>query len=102
MLQIPLRYRPAGDASWRDGRSENISRSGVLFLADYSPTVETPIELLLGLGGDIGHDVAGTLSCRGRVVRIEPPRGEDPRAAVAATIGGCEILHNQGDDPRRI
>ena len=33
-LQIPLRYRQAGDPSWREGRSENISRSGVLFRTD--------------------------------------------------------------------
>src|SRR5258708_18743795 len=32
-LQLPLRYRPLGDKSWRPGTTENISRSGLPFQA---------------------------------------------------------------------
>jgi len=32
-LQLPLRYRPLGEKSWRPGTTENISRSGLLFQA---------------------------------------------------------------------
>jgi hypothetical protein len=30
-LHIPLKYRPSGTPNWWEGRTENISRSGVLF-----------------------------------------------------------------------
>src|SRR3974390_2499968 len=32
-LQLPLRYRRVGEEGWRSGTTENISRSGMLFLA---------------------------------------------------------------------
>jgi hypothetical protein len=102
-LRIPVRYRPAGsDAAWRDGRSENISRSGVLFRADDSPDSESAIEMMLTLGSELGADVAGVVICRGRVVRIEPGPPGDPRPTVAATIAGYRLVHSQGADPRRI
>jgi hypothetical protein len=101
ILQVPVRYRPEGDIAWMEGRSENISRSGVLFRADRFISPETPIEILLTLGGETGEDVAGTLICHGRVVRTEAGSEHDPRAAIAATIA-CRQAHSQGSDPRRI
>jgi hypothetical protein len=101
-LKIPLRYRPAGAAVWRDGRSENISRSGVLFRTEHSMETETQIEMMLTLQGELGDDAAGVVICRGRIVRIEPGAESDPRPAVAATIAGYRLMHTQGNDPRRI
>ena len=101
-LRIALRYRPAGEADWREARSENISRSGVLFRTDQSPEMQTAIEMMLSLHGEIGEDVYGTVICRGRVVRVEPGVPGDPRPAVAATIAGYRLMHSQGNDPRRI
>ena len=101
-LRIALRYRPAGDDAWRDGRSENISRSGVLFRTDQSPATQTTIEMMLTLQGELGEDVYGMVICRGRVVRVESGVPGDPRPAVAATIAGYRLIHSQGDDPRRI
>jgi hypothetical protein len=101
ILQVPVRYRPAGDEAWREGRSENISRSGVLFRADSFVSPETQIEMVLTLGGEIEEDPAGTLACLGRVVRIEAGSENDRRAAIAATIA-CRQSYPQDDDPRRI
>jgi hypothetical protein len=102
LLRVPLRYRPSGDADWRDGRSENISRSGVLFRTEHVTAAETPIEMLLTLQGELGGQTAGTVICHGRVVRIEAGSDANPRAAVAATIGGYRLAHSQDNDPRRI
>jgi hypothetical protein len=101
ILEVRLRYRPAGDEAWREGRSENISGSGVLFRADSVVSAETLIEIVLTLGGEIGENPAGTLICRGRVVRIEAGNENDPRAAIAATIA-CRQSNPQDSDPRRI
>ena len=101
ILQVPVQYRPTGDVAWLEGRSENISRSGVLFRADHSISPETPIEMVLTLGGEFGEEVFGTFLCQGRVVRTEAGSELDPRAMIAATIA-CQQAHAQGNDPRRI
>jgi hypothetical protein len=100
VLQVPLRFRPAGHSDWRDGLTENISQSGVLFRSDLPVNPQTELELLLSLGSG-NPDGAATLLCRGRVVRTEPARGDDPRAGIAATIV-CRQAYLQGTDPRRI
>jgi hypothetical protein len=101
ILQVRVRYRATGDETWREGRSENISRSGVLFRVDSFVSPETLLEMVLILGGEIGENSAGTLVCFGRVVRIEAGNGNDPRAAIAATIA-CRQSYPQDSDPRRI
>jgi hypothetical protein len=101
VLQVPLRFRPAGQAQWCDALCENISQSGVLFRSERGVTPQTEIELLLTLGSGKNEESAATLLCRGRVVRIEPGRADDPRTGIAATIA-CRQAYLQGTDPRRI
>ena len=74
-LDVPLRYRPIGATAWQEGRTENISRSGVLFLADRVMEVDTRIEMtfVLPVTG-----LSGQVVCRGRVVRIVQPREDEP------------------------
>lgn len=98
-----MKYRSSGDPDWRDAHTENISRSGVLFRADHVLPVQTLIEMLLALPVEIAGDDDATVICRGRVVRMDPPpRGQDQRPALAATIAGYRLTHSQGSDPRRI
>ena len=82
-LDVSLRYRPIGATAWQEGRTENISRSGVLFLADHVMEVDTRIEMsfVLPVTG-----LSGQVVCRGRVVRIVQPREDAPRPGLAATI----------------
>jgi hypothetical protein len=105
-IRIPLRYRSYGDAEWREGRTENISRSGVLFRADHLMPLQTPIEMLLALPAEMGGgDETATVICRGRVVRALTGVDDDDDArsvVVAATIAGYRLAHSQGNDPRRI
>src|SRR5882762_11441388 len=105
-LRIQLSYRPSSDLTWREGRTENISRSGVLFRTDHLMPLQTPIEMLLALPAEVGGgEDAATVICRGRIVRTELPKGaenDDAQPAVAATIAGYRLAHAQGNDPRRI
>jgi hypothetical protein len=101
-IRMTLRYRPSGDSFWREGRTENISRSGVLFRADQPVPVLATIEMLLALPVEVGGGENAIVICRGRVVRTEPPRDDDARPAVAATITGYRLTHTQESDPRRI
>jgi len=61
----------------------------------------THIEMLMALPAEVGRENAAVI-CRGRIVRSEPDRGDDPRPAVAATIAGYRLMHGQGSDPRRM
>jgi hypothetical protein len=102
-LQIPLRYRSTGDEEWRDGYTENISRSGVLFRTDRLMPSHARVEMMLALPAEVGGDAAATVICRGRIVRTELRAGDagnDAGPVVAATIAGYRIAHSS--DPRRI
>ena len=88
-LHLPLRYRAVGESSWREGLAENISRSGVLFLAQDLLQVSTPVELTFVLSvADLNSEVV----CRGQVVRTLPPRGPSHAPALAATIADHHFL----------
>lgn len=93
-------YRTAGDPRWRAGRTENISRTGVLFRSEELMEVNTSIEMLLAMPSEILGDAAGTTMCRGRVVRAVTPAAFEDRPAVAAAILDCDPVTLP--DPRRI
>jgi hypothetical protein len=99
-LHTVLFYRSRADRRWREGRTENVSRSGVLFRTDRPMALHTPIEMLLPLPVELpGRDTA-TVICRGRVVRLESARDETA-AVVAATIVGYRFTRSQGLLPTR-
>ncbi len=98
---MTLRYRPWGDRLWREGLTENISRSGVLFRAEQPVPVKSAIEMLLALPVEVGGGENSIVICRGRVVRTEPGK-DDGSLAVAATITGYRLTHTHESDPRRI
>ncbi|HEX9365365.1 MAG TPA: PilZ domain-containing protein [Vicinamibacterales bacterium] len=99
-IPITIFYRTPGDASWQEGWTENISKSGVLFRADREIKLDTPVEMLLDIPAFIATPVAGTALCRGRIVRAERPSADEDRPAFAARIFECEPA--RPSDPRRI
>jgi hypothetical protein len=82
-LDVFLRYRPIGATAWQEGRTENISGSGVLFLADHVMEVDTKVEMTFALPVT---GLSGQVVCSGRVIRIVQPKEDEPRPALAATI----------------
>jgi hypothetical protein len=102
-IRMPIRYRVSGELQWREGRTENISRSGVLFRTEDTPATRTAIEMLLTLPPEIsGSREQATVICRGRIVRTVAAHDGEPQSAVAATIAGYRLAHWQENDPRRI
>jgi hypothetical protein len=87
-LQLELEYH-GGTREWRQGRTHDISSSGVLF--DIKPEesvalrVNAPIEATLMLPADRHGIVVSRVVCTGRIARIVPG-GPGGRAQVAATI----------------
>ena len=99
-LPIAILYRTPGDASWQEGWTENISKSGVLFRADRTIKLDTPVELMMEIPTFIATPVAGPAICRGRIVRAEGPSPLEDRPAFAAKILEYELA--RPSDPRRI
>ena len=101
-IDLPIRYRTPDAATWHEGRTENISCSGMLIRTRDLLPARTPIEMLIALPNEVGgRDVP--VICRGRVVRTEAaPTGAEPSPGMAATIIAVRYLHAQDADPRRI
>ena len=78
-LKLPVRYRLAGDPRWCQGRTENISYSGVLFRAEELINVNTPIELRVALSADTRERPHPEVFCHARIVRAVPPTPCRPR-----------------------
>ena len=91
-LHLSLRYRPVGDAVWHDGRTENISRSGVLFRAEDLLGVATPIEMTFALPG---AQVGPNILCQGRIVRTVPSLERKAGPVLAATIEDYHFVRGQ-------
>ncbi len=73
-LELPVRYRRSGAAQWRQGKTSNISRSGVLFCSEDgndSPAPGSVLELLLTLAPE-GEPAMAEVLCLGPVVRQAP------------------------------
>jgi hypothetical protein len=91
-LHLSVRYKTGDDAEWHRGETENISRSGVLFRAEHSPGVDTPVELRLLLDKRNGHSEPAEVRCRGRVVRTVPPRDEETWPGAAIVIEQYDFI----------
>lgn len=85
-IQMPIQYRPTGETGWREGRVENVSRSGVLFQAGQIMDVGTPVEMSFELPVEIGGLGGAAVVCHGEIVRIAPAATAEATAALAARI----------------
>jgi CheY-like chemotaxis protein len=92
-LQLPLRYRPLGENTWRPGTTENISRSGLLFEAQeaLNPTVQLEINLVLP--AEIAGLAATEVICRGEIVRsVETHKQGQGRNQIVTSALAAKIL----------
>jgi PAS domain S-box-containing protein len=92
-LHLPLKYRQLGEQDWRQGTTENISRSGMLFRAEemISPNVQLEINLVLPV--EIAGLTSAEVICRGEVVRILEPGEKTTSPALAAKILQYRFQH---------
>jgi hypothetical protein len=92
-LQLPLRYRPLGEQSWRPGTTENISRSGLLFQAQELLHPNSQLEISLVLPAEIAGLAATEVICRGEIVRSVGMQGPGMPPALAAKILQYHFQH---------
>ncbi len=94
-IKAPVRYRPSGEMDWIDGKTENISRSGVLFEGERYLDLSTPIEINFKLPAEIGGQDA-EVACRGLIVRTILPPATDAAPSLAAKILDYWIVPGPG------
>ena len=92
-LHLPLRYRRLGENEWHVGKTENISRSGMLFEADELLQPSAQVEINLVLPAEIAGLSATEVVCRGEVVRAVEQRGDAMSPALAARILQYHFQH---------
>ena len=68
----PVQYRRASDAEWLDGRTVNMSISGVLFVANSPPSPDDSLDLSIVIEGPDPRVPSSRISMTGRVVRTDP------------------------------
>ena len=85
-IQLPIRYRARGETAWYEGRTANISHSGVRFWTDRLIEVHTPIEMNLQIPAYLGGEAGAEIVCRGEIVRTVLPASTDDKPSLAARI----------------
>lgn len=85
-ISIPVRYREQNRPEWLTGKTENISRSGVLLLTDGSLEPKISIELRFELPVSVLGEGRGEIVCKGTVVRAEENPLSDLPTAMAVAI----------------
>ena len=85
-LESPMFFRRAGEQEWRQGRTMNISRSGLLFEAPEPIEPRTPLEVRLELPVAGPAAPPAHVTCRGEVVRDELPTERNGPHRLAAAI----------------
>ena len=91
-VRLPLRYRLPGEMRWRQGTTQNVSRSGVLFHAEQSLQPLSELEINLVLPVEIEGIGGAEVLCRGEVVRIAQPHETDVSPALAARFLEYRLL----------
>jgi PAS domain S-box-containing protein len=92
-LHLPLKYRRVGQHQWREGTTENISRSGMLFRAEEPIAPNVQLEINLVLPAEIAGLSAAEVVCRGEVVRTVRSEETSVSPALAAKILQYHFQH---------
>lgn len=85
-IELSIRYREKGCSDWENGRTVNISGSGVLFYSMRPMEVGTPFEFTLTLPVVIAGEGPGQVGCDGVVVRCAPLVESSDSVTLAAKI----------------
>ena len=99
-LQVPLKYRLLGESVWRNGTTENISRSGMLFRVEETIQPNAQLEINLVLPAEIAGLSTAEVICHGEVVRTLELEQHIVGPALAARILRYQFPHGPQQRPR--
>ena len=70
-ISIPVRYREPNHPEWLEGKTQNISCSGLLLHTDASLEPKITLELRIELPVSVLGEGRGEIVCKGTVVRAQ-------------------------------
>jgi len=76
VLELALQYRARGTDEWMDGRTVNMSRSGVLFRGEQDCSPNTILDMRIALPSELSGELQTRIVCRGYVVRKQATEAE--------------------------
>jgi len=94
-IKVPVRYRVRNQETWREGRTENISQSGLLFRAPEPLGEDTVIELTFALPAPVEGETGATVLCDGRAIRTILPATSDGSPGVAVKIMNYRLKRSE-------
>jgi hypothetical protein len=94
-IEIPFYFRQPGERGWIEGKTDNISRSGVLFRTSEVLEERTPVEMYFAFPLEVQGRPGARVTCRGQIVRTVPPDSEDALPALAATISRYRFVRRK-------
>lgn len=90
-LDIPVEFRLEGALEWLQGRSLNVSRSGLLLRVEKPLELGENVEFVLDMPVEIAGYNGNRVQCQGTVVRAVEAEGS-PAWSVALSISKYEFL----------
>ena len=94
-IMLPLQFRGIGEKRWSAGKTENISRTGVLFTAERVLEKDSEMQLTFQLASRFGAGQPGHAFCVGKVVRTVLPGSTDQPGAMAAAFRYSRLIPNK-------
>jgi hypothetical protein len=91
--EVDVLYRERGTTAWIEGRSENVSRSGVLFRGSASIPSGTVVEVVLEMPVEVTGQAGSNVLCFGTVVRTTAIEKTD-EFHIALSVSGYEFLQS--------
>jgi hypothetical protein len=85
-IRIPVRFREPHTSEWFEARTENVSRSGILFRAECTLKPKTTLDVRLEFPAVSGEAVHVEAVCEGVVVRVEHTQSGGISPAIAIAI----------------
>ena len=85
-VELPVHYRASQAGDWREGRTANVSRTGLLFEAEGPLEPNSIVEISLKMPVPVIQQVEASVVCMGRIVRVISPPDAGQRPEVAASI----------------
>lgn len=91
-IRTTLRYRLDGEKEWRNGTTENISSSGLLFRGERLAEPNARVEMNLVVPAGAPGSGAANVTCHGAIVRTEDRAGGDQSPVLAISILHYRIM----------
>ncbi len=94
-IHIALRYRPEGESEWREGKTNNFGRTGVLFWTHELIKPDTQVEMTFQLPALVEGEPAARAVCEGRIKRVTGSSALASQLSYALAITKYKIVRGQ-------